>query len=174
MIHIETDRLEELRDKLKSSISSSEEAWYGLRSTRSEMLQDDMLAELYDLTNIQNYMDSSIKTCQRINDILKNLEVILGVMPGEIKQLEQNNRKKIEKIDEFVLAYAENFQAASGDHTGNRIETPIGQIQSSLVEAVLYGKTEEIQQEELAAVQRVLKDHYQFEKVVHDDVDSNE
>lgn len=174
MIHIETDCLEELIDNLKSCISSSEEAWYGLRSVRSEILQDEILSQVSDLSNIQNYVDSSIRTSQRINDMLMDLKAVLDIMPEEMKNLEQMNQRRIEKIEAFALAYAENFQTAINIDNSNRIENPTEQMQSSLVEAALYEKAEEIQQEELAAVKRILKDNYQFVEVVHGDVENEE
>lgn len=172
MIHIETDCLEELIDKLKYCVGSTEEAWYTLRSVRNQMLQDEMLHQLFDLTNIQNSLDSSMRYYQKINDMLAELKSVLEVIPEELKQLEQNNQRDIEKIQEFALAYVENFQVAVKVNNSSRIENRLDQMQSSLVEAVLYDKTEEIQQEELAAIKRILKSNYQFIEVVHDDFEN--
>ena len=133
MIRIETDCLEELYEKITDCLGNTEEAFYCLRATRNELIQDELLSMFSEVSNIEVYVTTAIQICQKLNEMLNELKIVLAVMPEEYRQLEKQNKAQLQKIEEFILAYTENYQAITKGSGNERIGSLNDQRQSVLI-----------------------------------------
>ena len=113
MIRIETECVENVCDILSKCMVNNEEVYHCLKLIVNEISQDEFLMIQPELEYVVSCLSTAIQTYQKVQELFQGLKTVLQKLNETYIQTELSNKSQIQNIIEFVVAYTENFNAAS-------------------------------------------------------------
>jgi hypothetical protein len=159
-ISLDTDSLENITYRVNTLSGSLDELYSALHSVYSA-ITDEQVLQIYPQTHLAvEYLGQAAGELYRLDEEIKDLSSVLGGIPGDVSDMEQQLQRKIGDLALDLGVVAENADAAGDAVAATASRFTDEADGSARLEDVLGQEAAGLEIANLASVSKTVEDEY--------------
>ncbi len=167
MTYVDTDLLEQLRDRMYRVLSRLEECAGTLRQMHSQMQGEDLSLSMYpQWEQAVDRCGSALQKADRLSETASRMLTVLEAVPGEYQELERQHAQAIERLSVRMSALRAGMAGVMDPaYPVGLQEGEAGSAAMELERQTMMAVTS-LELANLMAVTRVLQEEYAYDQVL--------
>lgn len=167
MTYVDTDLLEQMRDRMYQVLSRIEECAGTLRQMHSQMLGEDLSLSFYpQWERAVESCGSALQKADRLTETASRMLTVLETVPGEYQEMERQHAQAIERLSTRMSVLSSGMAGVMDpSYPLGLQEGESGSSAMDLERQTMMAVTS-LELANLMAVTQVLKDEYAYDQVL--------